>query len=142
MTIIIPPVPPPEVMTLPVTPDPNTYTLLRNHHLPPTPPYTPETPRRETGSGTRSKSESEFESGSESETAATGHSDTFDAFRRLSLESDVSEGATSGSADTSATSIGSYPYPGDSSTVTHRRLLSDNELSYYLPSRADGVNDM
>lgn len=24
----------------------------------------------------------------------------------------------------------------------HSRLLSDNELSYFLPSRQDGVNDM
>jgi hypothetical protein len=140
MTIVIPPVPPPEVMTLPVTPDPNSYTLSRNHHLPPTPPYTPEQPKRESVSLSESESKS----------AGTSHGDTFDtfdSFRRVSLESDVSEGATSGSADTSATSLGSYPYPGNWSSVTqaqvtHRRLLSDNELSYYLPSRADGVNDM
>lgn len=136
MTIIIPPVPPPEVMTLPVTPDPNTYTFSRNHNLPPTPPYTPGQPKRESGSGSRS------DSGSGSESAGPSHSNTFDAVRRLSLESAVSKGATSGSADTSATSIGSYPHLGDLSSVTHRRLLSDNELSYYLPSRADGVNDM
>jgi hypothetical protein len=26
--------------------------------------------------------------------------------------------------------------------IRHERLLGDSELSYYLPSRANGVNDM
>jgi hypothetical protein len=30
----------------------------------------------------------------------------------------------------------------DTQPTVQRRQLSDNELSYYLPSRGDGVNDM
>ncbi|KAL7422831.1 hypothetical protein Q5752_002127 [Cryptotrichosporon argae] len=32
--------------------------------------------------------------------------------------------------------------PVDAEKKVHSRLLSDNELSYFLPSRAEGVNDM
>jgi len=40
----------------------------------------------------------------------------------------------------SATSSSSSSSPGKATETS--RPLSDNELSYFLPSRADGVNDM
>lgn len=34
------------------------------------------------------------------------------------------------------------PTPDTSGPVSHERKLGDSELSYYLPGRAAGVNDM
>ena len=38
--------------------------------------------------------------------------------------------------------VSAPPLAGDQPEVRYERKMGDSELSYYLPSRANGVNDM